>query len=111
MATDDNLQWEQYALTDSHIRNLTTHKDYRELFARVAQATTPVMAVKTRSGHIQLRIKGDGVLHTGSTPSDNRAVKNLESDIRRNMRQIDHNFPKKGEKWPPETEEPQENPE
>ena len=101
----DHLQWDQYALTDDHIRSLTTHKDYRELFSRVAQGTTPVMALKTRSGHIQIRIKGDGMLHTGSTPSDNRAVKNLESDIRRNMRQIDHNFPKKGEKWPPESTE------
>jgi len=105
MATEDHLQWEQHALTDDHIRSLTTHKDYRELFARVAQATTPVMALKTRSGHIQIRIKGDGMLHTGSTPSDKRAVKNLESDIRRNMRQIEHNFPKKGEKWPPESTE------
>jgi hypothetical protein len=103
----DHLQWDQYALTDDHIRTLTTHKDYRELFGRVAQGTTPVMALKTRSGHIQIRIKGDGMLHTGSTPSDKRAVKNLESDIRRNMRQIDHNFPKKGEKWPPENTEPE----
>ena len=103
----DHLQWDQYALTDDHIRTLTTHKDYRVLFARVAQGTTPVMALKTRSGHIQIRIKGDGMLHTGSTPSDKRAVKNLESDIRRNMRQIDHNFPKKGEKWPPENTEPE----
>lgn len=88
---------EQHRLTVEHIKSLTSDRDVQEMLSRVAQGSTPVFAHKTRSGHIQVRIQGDGITHVMGTPQDWRSVKNDEAWIRRNMRQIGHNFPKRRE--------------
>lgn len=95
MSGGDNLNWEQHALTSDHIKSLTPDQDFRDMLTRVSQGTTPVMAHKTGSGHIQLRIKEDGIVHMASTPSDWRAVKNVESRIKRHFAEIGHSFPAK----------------
>jgi hypothetical protein len=95
VSTEDNLNWEQHSLTEDHVRSLTTDKPFREMLSRVSQGSTPVMGHRTGSGHIQLRIKGDGVVHMASTPSDHRAVKNMESLVRRKMVEIGHDFPRR----------------
>jgi hypothetical protein len=95
MGTEEHLNWDQHALNEDRVRGLTTDKPFREMLSRVGQGSTPVMGHKTQSGHIQLRIKGDGVVHMASTPSDHRAVKNMESLVRRKMAEIGHDFPKK----------------
>ena len=98
MGTEGHLNWEQHALNDDHIKSLTSDRDFRDMLTRVSQGTTPVMAHKTGSGHIQLRIKDDGIVHMASTPSDWRAVKNVESRIQRHFKEIGHSFPAKGGK-------------
>ena len=95
MANESNLNWEQHALSEDRIRSLTTHKPFREVLSRISQASTPVMGHKTHSGHIQLRIKDDGIVHMASTPSDHRAVKNMESFVRKKMIEVGHDFPRK----------------
>lgn len=94
-AMPSTLNIDQHRLTDDKIRQLTTHRETRELLARVAQGSTPVVAHKTRNNHIQIRIVGDGIINTGGTPQDIRAVKNLEAQIRRGMKSIGHDFPRK----------------
>lgn len=95
MGTEEHLNWDQHALNEDRVRGLTTDKPFREMLSRVGQGSTPVIGHRTQSGHIQLRIKGDGVVHMASTPSDHRAVKNMESLVRRKMAEIGHDFPKK----------------
>lgn len=98
MGTEGHLNWEQHALNDDHIKSLTSDRDFRDMLSRVSQGTTPVMAHKTGSGHIQLRIKDDGIVHMASTPSDWRAVRNVESRIQRHFKEIGHSFPAKAGK-------------
>lgn len=95
MGTEQHLNWDQHALNDQRIRNLTRDDAHREMLSRVAEGSTPVAGFLLKNGHIQLRIKGDGIVHMASTPSDHRAVKNNEQRIRRQMREIGHDFPKK----------------
>jgi hypothetical protein len=98
MGTEQNLNWEQHALNSERIKALTPDRDFRDMLSRVSQGTTPVMAHKTGSGHIQLRIKDDGIVHMASTPSDWRAVRNIESRIQRQFAEIGHSFPAKAGK-------------
>ena len=98
MGTEQNLNWEQHALNGERIKALTSDRDFRDMLSRVSQGTTPVMAHKTGSGHIQLRIKDDGIVHMASTPSDWRAVRNMESRIQRQFAEIGHSFPAKAGK-------------
>lgn len=95
MGTEQHLNWDQHALTEDRINGLTRDSGFREMLGRVSQGSTPVIGLRTKSGHIQLRIKGDGLVHLASTPSDHRAVKNMEQQIRRNFRGIGHDFPRK----------------
>jgi hypothetical protein len=89
------LNFDQHRLTREKIKQLTLHRETRELLERVAQGSTPVIAHKTRNNHLQIRIVGDGIINTGGTPQDIRAVKNLEAQIRRGMKSIGHDFPRK----------------
>lgn len=38
---------------------------------------------QTRNGHWQVLVPGGGIVVTGSTPSDHRAVKNFAAQLRR----------------------------
>jgi hypothetical protein len=59
-----------------------TRRDLHQFLDRLKQVPG-WSVVHTRSGHLQIRGPGGALVHTGSTPSDRRALRNLRSDLRR----------------------------
>jgi len=94
---DNVVNWDQHRVTERNVRAVPLSKNHQDVLRRVAQGPVPVRVHVQRSGHVQIHIKGDGIVGTSSTPSDNRGFKNFEGDIRRNIRQLGHDFPRHGE--------------
>lgn len=55
-----------------------------ELYELLAKAETDGWSIEeTKRSHIQLKGPNGALIHTGGTPSDHRAVRNLRAQIRR----------------------------
>lgn len=85
MGASDHLNPDQH-MTHDHIKGLTSHKELRQTLGKLVGNEVGVIASSGKT-HIQLKIVGDGIVHVSKTPSDKRAIKNIQSDIQRNIRQ------------------------
>ena len=91
----ENLNYDQMGMTHEHVRQLTPHKGVREILSRVVDCGHPVISQSLPSGHFRLYIKDDGIVHVSGTPSDHRALKSIEGDIRRGIVSAGGTFNKK----------------
>ena len=65
----------------------------RRLERELERMPDVVLVVQTRGGHLKLTLRNGKSVFTGSTPSDQRAIKNLQAQVRRSMREptmMDH---------------------
>jgi hypothetical protein len=68
MPGQDHLNWEQHRLTEKSVHSLGFDKERREILARAISAGHPLIARVSGRNHIQILIKDDGMVTTGSTP-------------------------------------------
>lgn len=95
MAASDNINHDQH-MSHGHVRQITTHKGVRELLGKLVGNDVKFILSDAEKHH-QLKIVGNGIVHISKTPSDHRALKNIQGDIQRSIRKdIDPNwkFPK-----------------
>lgn len=97
MGNENTVNWEQHRVTEKSARGIPLGKEHLEVLRRVAMGPVLVRAHVQRNGHVQIHIKDDGIVGTSGTASDGRGFKNFEADMRRNIRQLGHDFPRHGE--------------
>ena len=85
MSASDALNSDQH-MNHAHIKSLTSHKGVREILGKLVDNDVKFIA-SAGNEHIKLKIVGDGLVHLSKTPSDSRAIKNIQGDIQRNIRQ------------------------
>lgn len=99
MSASDHLNDKQH-MSHEHIKQLTTHRDVRQLLGSLVDNEVKFVATAGKN-HINLKMVGNGQVTMSKTPSDKRAIHNMRSDIRREIRSSlnpDWDFPDKLEK-------------
>lgn len=95
MASSDHLNPDQH-MSVGHIKKITSNRDVRNMLEKLVDNDVKFV-LSDSTNHHQLKIIGDGIVTLSKSPSDHRAVKNMQSDIRKNIRQSidpEWNFPK-----------------
>lgn len=92
-----NLNWDQHRLTENSIHSVKIGREYRDILARAVQGGHPLIAQSTRSGHYTIHIKDDGSVVFAGTGGRGRGTANFESQLRRNLRTVNADFPRKNE--------------
>lgn len=97
MAAKDHVNWEQHRLTEGMVHGVSMDKESREILKRAVSGGHPLIARKTQSNHIQIMIKDDGMVTTAGTGGRGRGSANFESELRRGIRSVGGDFPRKNE--------------
>lgn len=84
MPASDHINPDQH-MNMGHINQSVTHKEVKQLLGKLVDNDVKFI-LSSGSKHHQLKIVGDGMVTIGKSPSDHRAIKNIRSDIRRNIR-------------------------
>lgn len=98
MVSPSNLNWEQYVMHAGHVRSLSTDKDKKDVLMRAIDSGHPMIAQQTRNSHVTIHVKDDGsVVTSGTGSSGKRGTQNFESELRRALRSVGSDFPRKTE--------------
>lgn len=93
----NKLNWDQHSMKEGHVRSLGIDKERQDVLIRALQSGHQFIGMKSGGGHIKIYIKDDGLVHTASTGGDRRGVDNFESQLRRNLKGIGKDFPRRNE--------------
>jgi hypothetical protein len=97
MGIEDKLNFDQMRVTPKNVHGLGLDKDYSEVVARASSGPVPLIVVKQRNNHFRVHIKDDGIVTGAGSGGRGRGHQNFESDLRRNIRQLGHDFPRRNE--------------
>ena len=97
MTAKDHLNWDQHRLTEGIIRGLSVPKEHREILTRAVSGGHPLIARPTNSGHTQILIKDDGMVIAAGSGGKGRGFANFESELRRGIRSVGGDFPRRDE--------------
>lgn len=95
MAASDHLNPDQH-MSQGHINQIVQHKEVKQMLGKLVDNDVKFVLGSGKTHH-KLKVIGNGIVTFSKSPSDKRAVKNMERDIRRSVRKdIDPewNFPK-----------------
>ena len=81
----EHLNYEQMGLTHGAINSLSSHKGVRNLLGHLVNNSPTRVIAQGGKNHIKLYFENDGLITMSKSPSDNRAMKNNESQIRRSL--------------------------
>lgn len=93
----DHLNWDQHSMKEGHVRSLGMDRERQEVMIRALQSGHQFIGVKSGGNHIKIYIKDDGLVTTASTGGERRGVDNFESQMRRNLRTVGKDFPRRNE--------------
>jgi hypothetical protein len=108
----NHLNWDQHRLTERMVHGVDMPKDMREILMRAVQGGHPMILQKTAKNHTVVHIKDDGSVVSAGTGGRGRGNKNFESQLRRNLRSVGADMPRKGESMKQfiKRRQPKENP-
>lgn len=81
----EHLNYAQMGLTHGQINSISSHKGVRKLLGHLVDNSPTRVIAQSGKNHIKLFFENDGLVSMASTPSDNRAMKNNESQIRKSL--------------------------
>jgi hypothetical protein len=97
MGIEDKLNFDQMRVTPKTAHGLGLDKEYSEVISRAASGPVPLIVVKQRNNHFRVHIKDDGIVTGAGSGGRGRGHQNFESDLRRNIKQLGHDFPRRNE--------------
>lgn len=84
MSASDHVNPDQH-MNQGHINQIVQHKDVRQMLGKLVD--NDVKFILSDGGkHHQLKIVGNGIVTLSKSPSDHRAIRNMEQDIRRSIK-------------------------
>lgn len=95
MPASDSVNPEQH-MNKGHINEIVQHKEVKQMLHKLVDNDVKFL-LSTGKKHHQLKIIGDGLVTFSKSPSDKRAIKEMQGDIRRGIRKeidADWEFPK-----------------
>lgn len=84
MSASDHLHPDQH-MNEGHIKQVVSHKEVRGMLNKLVNNDVKFV-LSDGSKHHQLKIVGNGIVTLSKSPSDQRAVKNMQGDIQRSIR-------------------------
>lgn len=93
----DNINWDQHKLTEKTARGVFQDKQQQEILQRAVSGSHRLIARQTSKGHIHIYVDGDGIVTAGGTGGGGRGYVNFEGDLRRAIRSVGGDFPRKQE--------------
>lgn len=95
MSASDAVSPEQH-MNRGHINEIVQHKEVKQMLHKLVDNEVKFV-LSTGKKHNQLKIIGNGLVTLSKSPSDKRAIKEMQSDIRRSIRKdinSEWDFPK-----------------
>ena len=97
MSAKDHLNWDQHRLTEGMVHGMHVDKEYREILIRAVSGGHPLIARQTNNSHTQILIKDDGMVTAAGSGGRGRGFANFESELRRGIRSVGGDFPRRDE--------------
>lgn len=97
MTAKDHLNWDQHRLTEGMVHGVPMDKESREILGRAVSGGHPLIARRTQNSHVQIIIKDDGIITHAGTGGRGRGSANFESELRRGIRSVGGDFPRRNE--------------
>jgi len=84
VSASDHVNPDQH-MNHGHIHQSVSNKDVKDMLNKLVGNDVKFL-LNTKRNHHQLKVIGNGLINFAKTPSDPRAVKNMQSDIQREIR-------------------------
>jgi hypothetical protein len=84
MSASDHIHPSQH-MNHGHIHDSVGHRGVRDMLGKLVDNDVKFL-LSTKKKHHELKIIGNGLVNFSKTPSDHRAIKNMQGDIQRSIR-------------------------